>query len=127
MALGTTIGNTTYYLGADLSCSTTPTYWTREGQKLKNGNNYLRIGNNAKLSTTTNSGSASNFSIDYRGYLYTTISSLFWDDTYYITLSTSGQASLSTSSNNAAKRLQSKAQLESNELPSSISSDSAQR
>lgn len=108
MALGTTIGNTTYYLGADLSRSTTPTYWTWEGQKLKNGNNYLRIyrsDNNVKLSTTPKSGSASNFSIDSSGYLYTTISSIFWSYTYYITLSTSGQASLSTGSTNAVSSI----------------------
>ena len=108
MALGTTIGNTTYYLGADLSRSTTPTYWTWEGQKLKNGNNYLRIdrsGNNAKLSTTKKSGSASNFSIDSSGYLYTTISSLFWDDTYYIRMASTPSAS--TSTYNAAKILSS--------------------
>lgn len=108
MALGTTIGNTTYYLGADLSRSTTPTYWTWEGQKLKNGNNYLRIyrsGNNAKLSTTTNSGSASNFSIDSSGCLYTTISSIFRSYTYYIRMASTPSAS--TSMSNAAKILSS--------------------
>ena len=93
MALGTTIGNTTYYLGADLSRSTTPTYWTWEGQKLKNGNNYLRI-YRSELSTTTNSGSASNFSIDSSGYLYTTIFwSDTWSDTYYIRMASTPSAS----------------------------------
>ena len=105
MALGRTIGNTTYYLGTDLMPTTTPVYWTWNGSKLRSGNTYLRTVRNwgtYTLTTTTNSDNASNYSIDSRGYLYTTISSIF---RYYITLSTSGQASLSTSSTNAVSSI----------------------
>ena len=108
MALGRTIRNTTYYLGTDLMPTTTPVYWTWDGSKLRSGKTYLMTIQQGDwwnvsytLTTTTNSDNASNYSIDSRG-LYTTISSIF---RYYITLSTSGQASLSTRSTYAVSSI----------------------
>lgn len=104
MAIGRTIGNTTYYLGTDLMPTTTPVYWTwEEGSKLRSGNTYLMTESNGDwwnrtytLTTTTSPRNASSYST-YKGKIAY--------GSYYITLSKSGQASLSTSSNNAAKSI----------------------
>lgn len=103
MALGRTIGNTTYYLGTDLMPTTTPVYWTWDGKKLRSGNTYLRTiqqGNwwnvSYTLTTTTNSRNASS---------YSTSNGKIVSGSSYITLSTSGQASLSASSTNAVSSI----------------------
>ena len=103
MAPGRTIGNTTYYLGADLMPTTTPVYWTWDGSKLRSGNTYLMTIQQENwwnvsytLTTTTSSRNASS---------YSTSNGMIKSGSYYITLSTSGQASLSTRSTNAVSSI----------------------
>lgn len=97
MALGRTIGNTTYYLGTDLMPTTTPVYWTWDESKLRSGNTYLRTRQRRlTLTTTTSSNKASS---------YSTSNGMIMSGSYYITLSESGQVSLSTDSTNAVSSI----------------------